>query len=262
MHSIVSLALLIFSIAFILYVNSKIKKRKPVVAPPIKTIQTILGKEVQYFSKLSTSEKLRFTNEVNDFLKGVRITGVGTDVTEVDQVLVAASGIIPIFAFPNWKYPNLNEVLIYSDDFNEAFEQHGNAANRKIMGMVGDGAMNRIMILSKSALRAGFSNKTDKENTAIHEFVHLMDKTDGAIDGIPELLLGKAYVKPWLELMLKEIAAIKKNKSDINPYGTTNQAEFFAVAAEYFFERPQLFQEKHPELYAMLEKIFRQDLTK
>lgn len=39
---------------------------------------------------------------------------------------------------------------------------------------------------------------------------------------------------------------------------TTNEAEFFAVAAEYFFERPLLFAEKHPELYALMERAFRQ----
>lgn len=57
--------------------------------------------------------------------------------------------------------------------------------------------------------------------------------------------------------MHKNIKEIRADKSDINPYATTNQQEFFAVAAEYFFERPQLMKEKHPELYEMLEKIFK-----
>ena len=46
------------------------------------------------------------------------------------------------------------------------------------------------------------------------------------------------------------------NRSDINPYGTTSKGEFLAVVAEYFFERPDLLKEKHPELYAALEAIF------
>ena len=40
------------------------------------------------------------------------------------------------------------------------------------------------------------------------------------------------------------------------PYGATNQADFFAVVTEYFFERPVLLKETHPELYALLLKIF------
>jgi MtfA peptidase len=47
------------------------------------------------------------------------------------------------------------------------------------------------------------------------------------------------------------------NKSEINPYGATNRQEFFAVVSEYFFERPFLLQQKHPELYKLLLKIFK-----
>ena len=39
----------------------------------------------------------------------------------------------------------------------------------------------------------------------------------------------------------------------------TNEAEFFAVAAEYFFERPELLKSKHPGLYEVMGRIFRYD---
>jgi Mlc titration factor MtfA (ptsG expression regulator) len=76
------------------------------------------------------------------------------------------------------------------------------------------------------------------------------------VDGIPEMLLQKQYAIPWIDLIQKKIEEIADNKSDINPYGATNKAEFFAVISEYFFERPRLLKSKHPELYTMLEKIF------
>jgi len=117
-----------------------------------------------------------------------------------------------------------------------------------------------MMILSKPALKLGFANESDKKNTAIHEFVHLIDKTDGSIDGIPELLLEKQYTIPWIDLINKKIDEIYDNKSDINPYGGTNRAEFFSVVSEYFFERPKLLAKKHPKLYDLLEKIFNQDM--
>ena len=49
---------------------------------------------------------------------------------------------------------------------------------------------------------------------------------------------------------------INDDKSDIREYGGTNQAEFFAVVSEYFFERPDLLETKHPELYKMLQMCF------
>ena len=118
------------------------------------------------------------------------------------------------------------------------------------------------MVLSQHELRQGFLNRTGKTNTAIHEFVHLVDKTDGYTDGIPENLVLKNSIGPWLKLMHRKILEIREGKSDINPYGATNEAEFFAVAAEYFFERPDLLRERHPELFALLEQIFLKDKNK
>lgn len=109
-------------------------------------------------------------------------------------------------------------------------------------------------------MRQGFLNNTTNNNTAIHEFVHLIDKTDGETDGIPEFMIDKAYTLPWLNLMHQNIENILQENSDINPYGATNKAEFFAVVSEYFFKQPELLKEKHPELFEMLVKIFRQKL--
>lgn len=53
---------------------------------------------------------------------------------------------------------------------------------------------------------------------------------------------------------------IYDNKSDINKYGGTSRIEFFAVASEYFFERPKLLSKKHTELYNILEDMFNQDM--
>jgi MtfA peptidase len=236
-------------------------KKKPVFVSE-EIVKDTLQKKVAYYARLSPEEKLRFQKEVAAFIYDVKITGVKTEVTDEDRILLAASAVIPIFSFPGWKYPNLNEVLIYPDIFDDTFNFEEANADRNIQGMVGSGAMHRMMIISQKALRDGFSNKTDKENTAIHEFVHLIDKTDGDIDGIPHLLFENVCTRAWLKLMLDEIQAIKENDSDINPYGATNEAEFFAVASEYFFERPLLFKQKNPELYAKMEKIFRQSPEK
>lgn len=51
------------------------------------------------------------------------------------------------------------------------------------------------------------------------------------------------------------------NRSDIDGYASTNRQEFFAVASEYFFERPHLLKKKHPRLYADLVQVFNQEMT-
>ncbi|MBL0155337.1 MAG: zinc-dependent peptidase [Chitinophagaceae bacterium] len=235
--------------------NPGTKSRKVQQAP--EQLAALLEAEVHYYKKLDADKKESFAQRVQGFLEAVKITGIKTEVTDTDKVLLGASAIIPIFAFPNWTYPNLDEILVYPDTFDDAFSQSG--AERSIAGMVGDGPLNNKMVISQYHLRQDFLNNTGKGNTAIHEFVHLVDKSDGSTDGVPEVLIRQPYVMPWLELIHQKVADILKRKSDINPYGATNQAEFFAVASEYFFERPDLLREKHPELYQALSEIFAQE---
>ena len=256
--------ILIIVVLFIIFVKlfrkvSRNSWEKPIKPFPASWRKTLFEK-VTFYSNLNQAEKQQFEFKVHEFLINCTITGVETEVNEYDRVLVAASAIIPIFAFPDWQYFNLKEVLLYPGLFNEQFGTDGES--RSIAGMVGTGYMEGKMILSKQALHHGFRNESDKKNTAIHEFVHLIDKADGNIDGIPSLLLEKQYAIPWIDLIQKKIEEIYEGESDINPYGATNKTEFFAVISEYFFERPKLLQQKHPELYKLLERIFNQKMAK
>lgn len=219
----------------------------------------ILLQKVSFYNSLSQEEQRHFEYKVHEFLSNCDIIGINVEVDDTDKVLVAASAIIPIFSFKDWQYLDLKEVILYPSSFNERFETSGEG--RSILGMVGTGYMEGKMILSKPALYHGFDNESDKKNTAIHEFVHLIDKADGSIDGIPSALLERQYTIPWIDLIGKKISEICKNDSDINPYGATNNAEFFSVASEYFFERPKLLEIKHPELYALLQQIFKHDTS-
>lgn len=213
----------------------------------------LLEKNVPFYKKLTEDQRKSFLDRVQLFLANTKVTGVGVAVTNLDNLLVASSAIIPLFNFPDWQYQNIDEVLLYPTTFNKEYEVDGK--ERNILGMVGEGALNRQMVLSLPALRAGFA-KNDAHNTGIHEFVHLVDKADGAVDGIPEYLLGEAYIEPWLREMHKQMAIMRNKKTDIDEYALTNEAEFFAVVSEYFFEKPNELQRHHPELFELLERIF------
>lgn len=253
MSFIFILALLAIAVYFLLY-----KKKKHKVDFP-NNWENILEQKVVYYHQLDAEGKKRFTMDIMRFLGHVKITGIQTDVDITDKLLVASSAVIPVFGFPGWGYTFLDEVLIYPTSFDRNF----NIGSKQefITGMVGSGAMEGKMILAKDALHKGFSNSRDKKNVGIHEFIHLIDKEDGAIDGIPTVLNDKIYSLPWLDLINKKIEDIKSNDTNINAYGATNKMEFLAVAGEYFFERPHLLQSKHPELFNLLSKAFKQDPT-
>ena len=240
--------------------TGRIRRRRAILAEPFPPEwEMVLQRDVLFFRVLEPEAQQRFRHQLQVFLGEKRITGIKVDVDATTRVLVAASAVIPIFGFPGWEWEQITEVLVYPTRFDGDFE-FGDKKGQNILGMVGTGSLNRLMILSKPDLIDGFRNATDKRNVSVHEFAHLVDKTDGVIDGVPAVGLSRRAIGPWIDLVRRKMADIEAGKSDINRYALTNEAEFFAVSSEYFFERPGLMQRRHPLLYAALERVFNQDL--
>jgi Mlc titration factor MtfA (ptsG expression regulator) len=238
----------------------RVRRRRAVLGRPFPPEwEAVLQREVVFYRTLDPAERERFRRELQIFIGEKRITGIRTEVDTPTRVLAAASAVIPIFGFPEWEWDQISEVLVYPSRFDDDFS-FGAEKDHRTLGMVGGGAMNRLMILAKPDLLAGFRNPGDKRNVGLHEFAHLVDKSDGAIDGLPEVGLDRRSIGPWIELVRRKMQEIDRGDSDIHPYALTNEAEFFAVASEYFFERPGVMRRKHPELYAMLSRVFRQGM--
>ena len=69
----------------------------------------------------------------------------------------------------------------------------------RVVRLLGTGDLDRKMFLCRVALRKGFAQEEDGDNTAIHEYVHLVDKMYGPVDGISKVIIRRQYVLPWLE---------------------------------------------------------------
>jgi MtfA peptidase len=227
--------------------------------PLSKDAQRLLWENVRYYRTLDKADRSLFRKRVHQFLENTTIVGVGLEVTLLDRLLVAASAIIPVMGIAEfYAYPNIKEVLLYPDRFHpDNFSLNGE--NRNALGMVGGGFLENKMILSRPALYLGFTTGA-KENVGIHEFVHLIDKADGWTDGCPEALMQNQCSIPWLESMRQTMDKMEPGKGDISSYALKNKAEFFAVTAEYFFQRPKQFRQLHPNLYKQLSELFRQKL--
>lgn len=244
------LALIIIIILFVLRISkTKVNSQLP------ENYKGLLTDYVKFYRQLDEEGKEKFEKRIDHFLSAVKITGVNAIAEDIDRLLIAAGAIIPVYSIPDWQYINLHEVLLYPGAFNEDFDQGG--SGRNIAGMVGSGALQHVMVITKWQLRQGFINNNDGHNTAIHEFVHLIDKMDGTMDGVPEIILERKYTDQWRDMMNSTIRQMKTYGSDIDMYGATNTSEFFAVISEYFFEQPDLLKSNHPELYQMLERIYK-----
>lgn len=218
-----------------------------------------LESKVAFYSRLNQDNKFRFEQRCASFIHATEFIGHDVDVSDQDKLLVAAGSVILAWGFSEWHYVKVDAVILVSRSFNESSEF--GQADSTISGLVGTHHLAGKMILSQAALHHGFSNDSDKLNVAIHEFAHLIDMADGDIDGLPRQISDNAHCLPWLSLVAKGMEDINNKTSSVRRYGATNQAEFFAVVSEYFFERPKLLKRKHPELYRSLELFYKQNLA-
>ncbi|TPG58976.1 zinc-dependent peptidase [Hymenobacter nivis] len=257
--SLAVLAAVVFG--FYRYATADSRRRAAALAaefPP--AWRALLAEHVAFYGALSEAERARFEQRVQLFLADARITGVQTEVDELTRLLVAAAAVIPTFGFPEWTYAHLGEVLVVPDAWvlGPDATQEVAPLQGTLLGSVQRFQNQHYMRLSKASLRQGFANPEDQQNVGIHEFAHLLDEADGVIDGVPQVALPPHLLKPWAAAVHREMEALRAGQSDINPYAGTNEAEFFAVVTEYFFEKPEQLHAHHPELYALLTELFNQ----
>jgi len=213
-----------------------------------------LKEHIAFYRRLNKSDQRIFGDRVGIFLADITITEINKEKPEKETCFyVASSAIIAYWGLPYYNYGNLREVLVYPSNFDI-----DNSLNKfgLINGKVHHGGlMNNTMILSLPALINGFQIDNDKKNVGIHEFAHLLDKSDGQLDGIPEYL-GEEDKKIWVKLMQEAMEEIKANKSTIPDYGATSEAEFFAVIVTYYKECPSLLKIKSRPLFDFLDHYF------
>jgi Mlc titration factor MtfA (ptsG expression regulator) len=100
-------------------------------------------------------------------------------------------------------------------------------------------------------------------NVVIHEFAHKLDMGNSLdVDGFPPLPADMApaewhrlFTAVWEDL---QTHLDRGEPPPIDDYAATHPGECFAVCCEYFFTAPDVLSDAYPDLYALLERYFRQ----
>ncbi|SRX54513.1 zinc-dependent peptidase [Aequorivita sp. CIP111184] len=208
----------------------------------------ILISNFEFYNKLSEKHKKQFQHRIAQFLSEKQYIGRGElIVTEQMKILVAAIACMLSFGRKNYKYSLINFILIYPAEFYSTVNNnfHKGEFNPK----------ERALVLSWKDFEEGFQISNDNLNVGIHEFMHAMQleaKNRGDIDSAR---FTKQF-KNILNLLTKQEVKDQLDKTKFfRAYAFTNQYEFMAVLAEYFFESPQDFKTLFPKLYDYTKKL-------
>jgi Mlc titration factor MtfA (ptsG expression regulator) len=207
-----------------------------------------------FFADYDEATRRRFLDDVKVFVAEKHFFPGGEleAVTEEMQVVIAASAVRLVVHLDVSYYDRLREIVVYPGTYRHPDEEGG------VLGEAHDWG---VVVLSWDAVVQGLANPDDGHDTAIHELAHVLDRASGAFDGTPVLHSTGDY-GPWGRVMSRHFLALRDGteagrRSLLRQYGATNEAEFFAVATETFFERPALLRDKCPELYEELARFYR-----
>jgi len=227
---------------------------------------TIVERNIGVYKNLPMPLRLQLRQLIKQFLHQKQFTGCnGLEITDEMRVTIAAEACMLLLHRNTGVYPGLKYILVYPRGFVVSREQRGTdgvveSAHQNILG---ESWSRGKVILAWDHVLHGGRNFLDGQNLVLHEFAHQLDAETGMTDGAPVLLSAHSY-RGWANALSAEFLALQKNarrgkRSLMDHYGATNPAEFFAVATETFFEKPEQMAEHHEELFETLLSYYRID---
>lgn len=235
-------------------------KRRSIAARPVPEFWVnVLEKHVGFFAKLDATERKLFLEKLHVFLEEKSFIGAkGFAVTEEVKLVIAAQAIRLILYLDISYYDRLSEIVVYPYDYKRSPDENETA----YCGEVDDWS---VVVLSWPSVLEGLAVANDGFSPGLHEFAHVLDRATGTFNGTPALRK-KAHYKDWATVMSRHFLKLQKGAANqiavLDDYGAENEAEFFAVSTETFFECPYEMRELLSDLYGELKRFYGYDPTR
>ncbi len=184
----------------------------------------------------------------------------GMDLTDEVRVVIAAQASVLLLGLEIDEYFDVSSVIVHRSTvkLSGAHRSTAGTMSDAPQHLAGQATPGGPVVLAWSAVRQGARFPRQGNNVVYHEFAHRLDMLSGITDGTPPLGSDKAAVR-WAEVCTPAYERVVAGESALRPYAATNPAEFFAVATEAFFTRPDVLVQHERELYVALRAFYRQD---
>ncbi len=225
-----------------------------------------LQNNLPLYAHLPVELQLRLHAKIARFVASTYFEGCnGLELTDEMILTVASQACILVLMHEGSPYPQLNTILLYPTTFSSTVQDYGPGGTiieRKVHRL-GESWGHGTVILAWDSVLHGATNIFDGHNVTFHEFAHQLDSINGPTDGVPQLASQAAY-QTWGRILSQGYEQLvdqheRGKKTVLDPYGTTNPAEYFAVATEAFLEKPRQLQKQLPALYAELKGFYQLD---
>lgn len=227
-----------------------------------------LKSHVAHYGWLNVAERERLESDTQIFIAEKQWEGAkGFNLTDEIKVIIAAQACLLLLGWKEPHYfPNVSTVIVYPSGFRtKSRRRDGYLETEKQHNVLGEAWSGDLpVVVSWDDAVNGSEDPEDGHSVILHEFAHKLDMLGGGANGVPPLSGGDATYDTWAQVMSQEFrvlryAAWQGQESVLDDYGAENEAEFFAVATETFFEKPYYLYQERPLLYALLKNYYQQD---
>lgn len=250
----------------------KRRRRKLAQAPFPPEWENILRRNTAFYRLMDADEYHRLRERIQVFIAEKSWEGcAGLELTDEMKVTIAAMACLLVLNIPQQYYNNVETILVYPEEVILPERKPGFFENItepvEVEGPItGQAFESGLLILVWSAVVQSMEKAGYGYNVVYHEFAHQLDMQDGIADGTPRLSNRDKY-RNWIKICSHEYLKLLKDvetgkRTFLDEYGATDEAEFFAVATEHFFDQPVQMLKKAPALYGVLRDYYRQDPAK
>jgi Mlc titration factor MtfA (ptsG expression regulator) len=243
------------------------KKLIRAVFPPL--WEDIIRRNVAHYCSLDDAERSHLRALIQVFIAEKHWEGAGgLELTDEIRVTISAQACLLLLGLPHNYYKNVQSIIVYPSTVVPPQRQPGFFENvttplEPAHPIIGQAFRQGPVIIIWDAALHGSRHPESGHNVIYHEFAHKLDMLDGMADGTPPLR-DRAEYRDWVLTCSREYLRLKKDsekgkKSFLDSYAATNEAEFFAVATEQFFDQPQLMIKHAPDLYRVLKEYYLQN---
>ena len=249
------------------------RRRRVLVAQPLPAaLAAVVDARVKIRARLPADLRRRHDGLVRAFIDEKQFAGCnGLTVTDEMRAMIAAQACLLLLGRPGSLYDELRSILVYPTAFwveDEVHDDDGLVTRRRRV-LSGEAWDSHRIVLSWEDVADSAATADDGFNLVLHEFAHYLEAEGGGLPPLPlagEVGRGSGRVRArsiddWADDLADEFDALldsvdRGEDTFLDPYAAEDEAEFFAVATEDFYERPIDLRAAHPRLHALLREFY------
>lgn len=219
-------------------------------------------KRIPHYRLLPEELKKELHPRILFFIETKQFLGVKIEVTDEMRVTIAFFACLMVLKIPDECFESLVTILIYPYEVvAKHVEEEGGVFTEGDFILEGQSVNDTVVIAWNEAKRQ--AHHVWPHNVIVHELAHVLDFEDGEADGMPPLAFSLQH--RWTETLykrfreLRQKALANRDWGDyrlIGEYAATNEAEFFAVLSELFFQKPKTLKRHFPDIYDLLKDFY------